>query len=198
LKKYKKFFLGILVWLILAIILVNFYVLNFSKNWYFKNIKNLPKTKYWLVFWASIKINKEPSDILKDRLIVAYKAYLNKKITKIIVSWDKSKYYDEPNSMKNFLIKLWIPKNDIIIDNKWKDTYSSLFIAKNNFKIKKIILFTQDFQLKRALYIWKKLWIDTYWVETNLHKYKKELYNNLREIWARIKAFIEVEIIKKI
>ncbi len=193
-KKFIKFLAWIIFWLILFIVLVNFYELNYAKKWYFKEIKNLPKIEYWLVFWASVKINKKPSDILKDRLIVAYKAYKNWKIKKIIVSWDhREKYYNEPKSMKNFLISLGVKKDDIIIDNLWIDTYSSLYNLKKK-NIKKIILFTQDFQLKRALYIWKKIWIQTYWIQTNLHKYKKEFYYNVREIFARIKAFFEVEI----
>jgi SanA protein len=46
------------------------------------------------------------------------------------------------------------------------------------------------------LYIGKRLGIKTYWIETNNHSYLKEEYNNFREIWARIKAFFEVEIFK--
>jgi vancomycin permeability regulator SanA len=46
------------------------------------------------------------------------------------------------------------------------------------------------------MYISQKLWIKTIWVETNLQKYLNEDYYNRREILARIKAFMEVEVFK--
>jgi SanA protein len=196
-KRIYKFIFWIIVWLILFILVVNFYVLSFSKNGYFKEIKKLPETRIWLVFWASVRRDWRPSDILKDRLYTAYEAYKIWKIKKIIVSWDNRKVdYNEPDNMKKYLVKLWVKESDIQPDYAGFDTYSSLYRAKEIFWVKKIILFTQDFHLKRALYIGKKLGIETYWIETNNHSYLKEKYNNFREIWARIKAFFEVEIFK--
>jgi len=195
LKKIYKLFLWIIVWLILSILIINFYVLSFSKNWYFQKIENLPEIEVWLVFWASVKKNWIPSDILKDRLQVAYETYKAKKIKKIIVSGYTRKYYNEPEAMKKYLIKLWVKQKDIWTDYDWIDTYNSIYKAKKFFKLKKIVLFTQDFHLKRALYIWKKLWLEIYWLETNKNIYLNEKYNNFREIWARIKAFFEVEIL---
>ncbi|MDR1987306.1 MAG: hypothetical protein LBQ24_00585 [Candidatus Peribacteria bacterium] len=44
---------------------------------------------------------------MKDRLDVAYDAYKNKKIEKILVSGDNGRlYYNEPEVMKNYLIEL--------------------------------------------------------------------------------------------
>ena len=71
-----------------------------------------------------------------------------------------------------------------------------LCIELEIFWVNKVILFTQDFHLKRAMYIAKRLWFETYWIETNLHRYFKEKYNFYREILARVKAFLEVEIFK--
>ena len=70
---------------------VNYYVLSFSRDNYFYDVEGLDQKYLWLVFWASILPNKMPSDILKDRLKVAYTAYETWKIKKIIVSWDNSK-----------------------------------------------------------------------------------------------------------
>ena len=196
-KKVYKFFLWIIVWLILFILIVNFYVLSFSKIWYYKKIEDLPEVRVWLVFWASVKKDWTPSDVLKDRLKVAYEAYKNKKIKKIIVSGDNRKLnYNEPENMKKYLIKLWVKNSDIQPDYAGFDTYSSLYRAKEVFGVKKLILFTQDFHLKRAFYIWKKLSIKIYWIETNLHTYKNKNYNNFREVFARIKAFFEADIFK--
>lgn len=183
-------------WLII-IVMINFYVLSFSQKGYYKNSQDLPVELVWLVFWASVKTNGEPSDILKDRLKWAFQAYNAGKIQKIIVSGDNSTLkYNEPYSMQQYLISLGVKKGDIYLDYAGFDTYDSLYRAKEIFGVERITLFTQDFHLKRAMYIAKRLWIYTLGSETNLQKYIKEDYNNRREIFARIKAFLEVEILK--
>jgi SanA protein len=195
--RVKKIFFGLWILLLLVvffIIAINFYVISFSKENYYTRIEALEPKEVWLVLWASIKSGK-PSDILKDRLDVAYQAYNSWKIKKILVSWDNWKfYYNEPEVMKDYLIELWVKKEDIYLDYAWFDTYDSIYRAKDIFLLNEIVIFTQDFQLKRAMYISKKLWILTSWVETSLRLYSKARYNNFREVFARVKAFLEVEI----
>lgn len=181
----------------LFILAINYYVVGFSKNNYYYTVDWLENKYVWLVFWASVMSDRTPSDILKDRLKVAYKAYDLWKIDKIIVSWDNSRMsYNEPEAMKEYLIKLWVDLDDIYLDYAWFDTYDSLYRAKEIFWTEELVLFTQDFHLKRAMYIANRLWIKSYWVETNLQRYVNEDYNNRREVFARIKAFIEVDIFR--
>lgn len=196
-KRKINIILFIILIIVLIIIWINLYVLSFSKNNYYKSVDNLKNTYVWLVFWASVYWKNKPSDILKDRLNVAFEAYKKNKIEKIIVSWDNSiSNYNEPLAMQKYLIKKWVDFDDIYLDYAWFDTFDSIYRAKEIFWIKNIVLFTQDFQLKRAMYIANKLWIEAFWVETNLHKYILDDYNNRREIFARVKAFLDVEIFK--
>ncbi len=195
-KKILKILALVFSLIIIFIVVVNFYVLSFSSSNYYKNLDNMEVKNVWLVFWASVKRNG-PSDILKDRLDMVYKAYIKGKISKIIVSGDNRKVdYNEPLSMKKYLVKMWVKEYDIYPDYAWFDTYDSIYRAREIFDINEIVLFTQDFHLKRAMYISNRLWIQTYWVETNLHIYRQQNYNNIREIWARVKAFLDVEILK--
>ena len=195
-KKKVKLIIVFLLTVTLLVFVINFYVLSFSKKWYYNYVENLDRFFVWLVLWASVVWNN-PSDILKDRLNVIYKAYELWKIEKIIVSWDNSKkYYNEPIAMQKYLVDLWVSIDDIYIDYAWFDTYDSIYRAKEIFWVRKIIIFTQDFHLKRAMYIAKRIWLETLWVETNLQLYVNENYNNRREIFARIKAFLDVEIFK--
>lgn len=196
-KKFIKNIGIILMTIIILIIIINLYILNFSSSNYYKNVNDIKNTYIWLVFWASVIWKDRPSDILKDRLDTVYQAYKLWKIERIIVSWDNSRSnYNEPLVMKKYLMELWVNEDDIYLDYAWFDTYDSIYRAKEIFGAKELVLFTQDFQLKRAMYISKKLWIDTIWVETNLQKYVKQNYNNFREIFARVKAFFEIEVFK--
>ena len=196
-KKYIFWWIGCISIWILCIYIINIYVLGFSHQNYFKKVNELPKNEVGLVFWASVINNSTPSDILKDRLKVAAQAYKAWKIQQIIVSWDNSKKnYNEPDTMKKYLVSLGISPSHIHPDYAGFDTYDTLYRARDLFFVKNITLFTQDFHLKRAMYISERLGIHAYGIETNLQPYLLDDYNQRREVLARVKAFLEVEIFK--
>lgn len=196
--KFKKLFkisLFLSIILILFIFSVNIYIIFYSGDNIINDISELEAIEVWLVPWALVYKDWSPSPILWDRLEVAYKAYKEWKIEKIIVSGDNSREdYNEPVNMQNYLVSLWVKKDDIYIDYAWFDTYDSLYRAREIFSVEKLVVFTQDFHLNRSLYIWEKLWIETYWVTTDLQEYYGMKRNNLRELLARVKAFLDVEI----
>lgn len=194
----KHFFLAIIVIIFLwicSVAAINYYVLSFSQKSLFTQVQQLPKNEVGLVFWASVINNAYPSDILKDRLKVAANAYNQWKISQIIVSGDNSKKdYNEPEVMRKFLVWLGVDNNHIHLDYAGFDTYDSLYRAKELFKVDDLTLFTQDFHLKRALYISSRLGIQSVWISTNLQPYLMDKYNDRREVLARVKAFLDVEI----
>ncbi len=195
-KKIFYYILCIILLVLISIIGVNIYVISFSDNWYYSDLESINfDKKTWIVFGASVLNNNFPSDILKDRLDMSFNAYELWIVDEIIVSWDsREEDYSESWVMYNYLLSLWVDKDDLIIDYYWLDTYDSLYRAKNNFDKNELVLFTQDFHLKRAMYISKRLWIKTYWIDSSLHKYNNNVYP--REILARIKAFLEIEVFK--
>lgn len=197
-KKIIKVKLYLIALIILLIAWVNLYVLSFSASNIYSSVENIPEwNNVWLILWASIKPNKEPSDILKDRLNVAIEAYNAWKIQNIIVSWDNSQVnYNEPQAMENYLVEAGVKKENIYKDYAWFDTYDSIYRAREIFWIDNLVIFTQEFHLKRAVYIASRLWIDAIWVKTDLHKYVAINYYELREIFSRIKAFVEADILK--
>jgi SanA protein len=197
LKRIFKFSVFFVFIIILILIIINFYIVSFSKDKIFKKLENLEKTKIWLVLWASVKSNWIPSDILKDRLLSAFEAYRQSKIEKIIVSWDNSKKnYNEPQAMKDYLINLWVEETDIFQDFAWFDTYDSIFRSREIFSAKEIVIFTQEYHLYRAVYISNRLWISAIWFISDKEKYLWIVKFRIREFLARLKAFLEVEILK--
>ena len=195
-KRFLQFILPIIALILFIVLIINYWVLSFSKENFYADVEKIPEVEVWLVFWASVKSTLEPSDILKDRLKTAVKAYNSWKIKKIIVSGDNwTKWYDEPTVMYKYLVSRWVDSDNIYLDFAGFDTYDSLYRAKHLFWVDEIILFTQDFHLKRAMYIAKRLGFKkVIWIKTNLQKYIAEDYNNRREILARVKAFLDVEI----
>ena len=178
------------------VLYINYSVEN-NYNTQIKTIEEIKKNKVWLVLWAWIK-NWKPSDIYKDRLKTAIKAYENKKIEKILVSWDNWRVkYDELTPAKLYLYENWVKKEDIFLDYAWFDTYDSLFRAKEIFWNNSLTIFTQEFHLKRALYICKWLEINCLWIKTDLQWYLYSNYYQKREILSRFKAFLNLTLNSK-
>ncbi|MDD3646764.1 MAG: ElyC/SanA/YdcF family protein [Candidatus Gracilibacteria bacterium] len=197
-KKIIKVKLYLIALIILLIAGVNLYVLSFSASNIYSSVENIPEgNNVGLILGASIKPNKEPSDILKDRLNVAIEAYNAGKIQNIIVSGDNSQVnYNEPQAMENYLVEAGVKKENIYKDYAGFDTYDSIYRAREIFGIDNLVIFTQEFHLKRAVYIASRLGIDAIGVKTDLHKYVAINYYELREIFSRIKAFVEADILK--
>jgi len=129
---------------VLAIVLINVYVLSFSIDRFFSHIEDITPGEIGLVLGASVKSNGQPSDILKDRLDTALIFYTQKKITKILVSGDNgSAHYNEPVAMQKYLIANGVNKDDIYLDYAGFDTYDSLYRARDIFGSENLIIFTQ-------------------------------------------------------
>ena len=190
-KNKKIIIYTIIIFFIFSLIfyfLLNIYINNKYSKFIFE-YKNVPHKNIWLVLWAGAK-NWKLSTIYKDRLRIAYLAYYNKKIDKIIISWDNwSNNYDELTPAKFFLNDLWVDKNDIFLDYAWFDTYQSLYRAKYIFNAFEINIITQEFHLKRALYICDELNLKCDWIKSDRQNYQFIKKYIFRETLANLKAF---------
>lgn len=186
----------IIISFIIFVFYINFKVEN-NYNLKIKTVENIEKNKVWLILWAWAK-NWKLSDIYKDRLKTAVVAYKDKKIEKILISWDNwSVNYDEITPAKIFVHDLGVKKEDIFLDYAWFDTYDSLYRAKEIFWNNELTVFTQEFHLKRALYICEWLKINCIWVKTDLQWYLYSNYYLKREILSRFKAFLNLTFYSK-
>ncbi len=146
-----------------------------------------------MVLGAQVYSDGTPSPVLRDRLDYALVLYNSGKANKILVSGDHgTKGYDEVNVMKAYLIEKGVPREDIFMDHAGFDTYDSMHRAKSVFCVESLLVSTQDFHIKRAIYIGRRLGIDAYGYPSE----DKEIYNmeylNARERLAKIKAFFDV------
>lgn len=98
-----------------------------------------------------------------DRLIFAVSLYHQKKIKKILISggsglvnFDK---ISESVIAKNFILNLGVKENDILIEDKSRNTHENAFYSAKLIKAKKIktsLLITSAFHMKRAEGCFKK------------------------------------------
>lgn len=148
-----------------------------------------------LVLGASVYSNLTPSPMLEDRLLKAIELYDIGVSNKLLMSGDhREDDYNEVQTMKNYAMDKGIKSSDIFMDHYGINTYESLYRAKYIYGVKKVIIVTQEYHLYRALYIARKLGLDAYGVATDVIVYKDQNKRDIREFFARIKAFFTTNI----
>lgn len=195
----KKFFLGVLVLVLLAVLAVvgiNLYVINFSRPYIYTDISELPE-KYVAIIPGAAVYKNSVSHVVRDRVEGAINIYKNRKAQKYLVSGDHGTIeYDEVNKIKNFMTQIYSVDDDLIfLDHAGFSTYETMYRARDVFCVDNAVVVTQKFHLARAVYIGRKLGLDVVGYEApELVRYRSELklWWNLRECMARVKAFFEV------
>lgn len=150
-----------------------------------------------IVLGSYVNPNGTPSGILKDRLDTAIKVFNQNQDLKILVSGDHGRTnYDEVNVMREYLEDKGVPTSQIFMDHAGFSTYETMYRAKEIFEIDKAIIVTQDYHLKRAVYLARKKGIEAYGVKADIYTYPGIKRFTAREILARIKDFAFANILK--
>ena len=194
-------FLGL--FLILVVLGINVFVHEQSKPFIFARPEittsepntvtaKIPTADIAILLGASVFKNGELTPLLADRADTAIDLYKNGYVKRILVTGDNStKYYNEVDPMRNYLLKQAVPSEDILVDNAGLDTFDSMYRAKNTFGVRSALVVSQQFHLFRAIYIARRLGIDAYGVSSDRRPYN--LKNDLRELFATVKSVWEVE-----
>lgn len=178
---------------------LDFYIQSTTKHKiYVPNTKKVVKAFTGIVLGAKVYKNGKLSEVLKDRVEVALQFYRQGKIKRFLLSGDHGqKEYDEVNSMKNYLIKNGVPEANIFLDHAGFSTYDSMYRAKQIFNCEDVIIFTQNFHVKRAVYIANNVGLNAQGIKTDLRNYGIQNSMAVREKLANVKAFLELLIKKK-
>ena len=193
----KKKILLIILWIfilgIVSTLFINVYMISSTKN----QIVSLEKVKDIndvdaIVILGCKAYSNGPSLMLSYRLEKGIEVY-NLLNTKIILTGDHgTKEYDEVNVMRDYMLNMNIPSNDIFLDHAGFSTYDSIYRAKYIFEAKKIIIITQKYHMARALYLANKIGIEAYGVTSfDIPQKGIMLKNEIREILSRDKNFIK-------
>ena len=194
-KKIRKIIV-ILTIIISAVVLIasviNIYMISYSSKFIIKEDSFEKKSDAVIVPGAYVFPSGEVSWMLRDRLDTALKVY-TKAADKIIVSGDHgNKNYNEVRAMKNYLLEKGVDEHDVFMDHAGFSTYDSMYRAKEVFLLKRAVISTQRYHLYRAIYAARKLGIEAYGVEADLHSYPRMSYYQFREGLARVKDFFYV------
>lgn len=171
--------------------LANFWVVALTEGRTFTKLSKLPAQKCALVLGTSPKtVGGRANPYFITRMDAVTALYNIGKVKRIIVSGEKSKNYDEPKAMKNYLIFTGgIPPSAIIEDPKGFNTQASIFRCKYIYQENNIIIVSQGFHNLRALFMARNEGMDAYAYDAQDVNSNESFYrNHAREFLARVKA----------
>lgn len=150
----------------------------------------IPERKVGIVFGAGYWPSGRLSDVLRDRLDAAAELYEAGKVRKLLLSGDNRVVdYNEPAKMREYLLALGIPDEDLVLDFAGRRTYDTCYRARDIFLVDEATLITQAYHLPRALETCSGLGIDTLGFTADRTTYVHIRWYRFREIPALWRAW---------
>lgn len=174
-------------------ILANIWVYSETNGRTYNRVSKIPPREIALVLGTSPKMRSGVSNpYFVARMDAVALLYHHGKIKNILVSGEKSKGYDEPEAMKNYLIyQEGVPEHSIIKDSIGFNTRLSINNCKKIYKKNNVIIVSQGFHNLRALFYARSLKMNALAFDAR-DVYKNESFyrNQFREFLARVSAVI--------
>jgi len=164
----------------------------------YHDIKKIPKKRAALVLGTSKYLKGGGKNYFYTyRIRAATALWKARKIDAIVVSGDNStKYYDETTTMYKDLIKAGVPSKYITKDHAGLRTLDSVVRAEAIFDLEDYIIVSQEFHLKRALYIaYQKGQKAIGFAAKDIKDTPTAKKMEAREFLAGIKAFLDVKVL---
>ncbi len=178
---------------ILLMMLANIWVFSLTDGRTYTRISKIPPRQTALILGTSPKMRSGVANpYFVSRMNAAALLYHHGKVKKIIVSGEKSRGYNEPLAMKNYLVyQEGIPENIITEDPKGFKTQISISNCKNIYKEQNIIIVSQGFHNLRALFYARNENMNALGFDAQDVTRRESFYRNqFREFFARVQAVV--------
>lgn len=176
---------------VLFVFWANFTIDGAAEDNVTSDIGNLPNEKVGLLLGTSKNLDDGgPNPYFTYRIEAAAKLFHSGRVKNIITSGDNSREnYNEPEDMKNALIKLGVPADKIYEDFAGFRTLDSVVRAKEIFGQNSFIVISQRFHNERAVYLAHRNGIQAYGYNAKDVDKEAGFKTNAREKLARVKVF---------
>lgn len=195
-KKWKRIlwlFFSAVVLVTLLIIFANVSI-SVESQYTYNDIDSIPSNKVGLLL-GTVKYLKEntPNYYFNHRIDAAAALYKSGKIKYIVASGDNSyNSYNEPLDMRNALMENGVPDSVIILDFAGLRTLDSVVRMNKIFGQKSFTIISQQFHNERAIFIAKQYDLDVIGYNAKDVDFKIGFKTNVRELFARVKVFIDL------
>ncbi len=192
-------FSALMVVVCILVIVANVKISSFSEEYLFNSTDSIPQCKTAVVLGTSKFMSDGSKNyFFYNRTKAAEILFKSGKIQFIIISGDNSlSYYNEPADMKKELVSAGVPDSVIFLDYAGFRTFDSMIRAKEVFGQTKFIVVSQKFHNERAVFIARKYSIEAYGYNAEDVNAYSGLKTKVRELFARVKVFIDVYTNKK-
>lgn len=174
----------------LAVAVANTVVLLDARRAVPASVDDLPHAEAGLVLGAQVMPDGSPSTMLADRIAAAADLYRAGKVGKLLLSGDHRSWdYDEVGTMRDALLARGIPAEDLFTDHAGLNTWDSAQRARRVFGVRSVIVVTQRFHLRRAVFAAHRAGLDATGYAADRRRYGRVMARmRVREALACVKA----------
>lgn len=201
-RRWRRLLVLFILSLLLVLLLMagtNVWVVVSTRDRVYRSPDALPRYEAALVLGTSSRLmNGEPNPFFVHRMEKAAQLYKNGKVTRFILSGDnRTRYYDEPGTMRKVLVEKGVPAGVIDLDAAGLRTFDSIERSKIVFCKKSLVVVTQPFHAYRALFICDHLGIPAVVLAAREPDETVGPQVYIREFFARTRAVLDIYILGK-
>lgn len=186
----------VLVVLAAALYGINYRVVSAASPWVYTDLEQLPGNQVGLVLGTSnYTRGGQPNQLFAYRIKAAVQLYRAGKVRQLLVSGaNPSAHYNEPRQMFQALVNAGIPAEAITMDFAGFRTLDSVVRANKVFGLRSYTIISQHYHVFRAVYIARAHHIHAVAYAAPSDNNRLLLRTRVREFFARIMAFIDVQL----
>ncbi|MFC5907637.1 SanA/YdcF family protein [Streptacidiphilus monticola] len=158
-----------------------------------RTVADAPSAPVAVVFGAGLDpVSGAPSPYLKGRLDAALALYREGRVRALLVTGDNSRTdYDEPDAMRDYLVRNGVPARLVVRDYAGFDTWDSCARAHRIFGVDRAVLVSQEFHIRRAVTLCQAAGIESWGVGVPGPHDATWVYGVVREVGAAGKAALD-------
>lgn len=178
----------------IAVLLNYLCVELYSKPYVVRQTEDLPPVRTGMLLGTSKYTRRGKENLFYAyRIRTAAQLMLSGNLDTLIISGDnRDKYYNEPLQMQKDLMRAGVPAERIKLDKGGLSTYASIKRARQLYGLDSLIVISQDFHVKRAIFIGRNKGLKIWGVPAPMVSGWSKWRILLREAGARIKASWQV------
>jgi len=180
--------------ILFLVLFLELHINSYSKDRIYESLDDTPSFQVGLIPGTSkFTVHGTRNMYYQNRLDAAADLFNNGNIKKIIVSGDtRDPFYNEPSRMKQDLIEMGIPSENIVRDDDGFRTLFSVLHSRHLTENDSILFISQKFHNQRALYLANAYDIEMWAFNASDVSKRGGFRTQVRERFARIKAFTDV------
>ncbi len=155
---------------------------------------NLPVTPLALVLGTSNwSLNGEPSVHFQGRMEAAAALYHAGRVQRLLLSGaNPSIHYNEPQRMREALLRLDVPDDALVLDYAGRRTLDSVRRARDVFGARDLIIVSQPYHLYRALFLADADGLQAHGLAAAGPVLSERWRTEWREVFARVLAVLDI------